>query len=149
MEELRKAGGKSALVAARTEEIIMRYASGKRLLPERTKAITKYGDARIANSRKFNLGAGYRLVAMRKGEDLIFLCVGPHDFCNCWIGNNRGIDPEVESECSLMRPSPSESFRCDPERPDPLTDYDRRLMSRISERDLQRVFRGLTGAKSH
>jgi hypothetical protein len=148
LEDLKKAGGKSALVAARTEEIISRYASGNRLLPERTKTITKYGDARIPNSRKFNLGSGYRLISMRKGEDIIFLCVGPHDFCNCWIENNKGLDPDMESDCSPVRPIPSPISRRMTQGPEPETDYDRLLMSLIDERILKRIFCGLTGAGS-
>jgi len=73
LEDLKRGGGKSALVAERTEKIIRGYASRSRILPESAKTMTKYGATRTSNLRKFNLGGGYRLIEMRKGEDFLFL----------------------------------------------------------------------------
>ncbi|NCO58931.1 MAG: hypothetical protein COZ70_09295 [Deltaproteobacteria bacterium CG_4_8_14_3_um_filter_51_11] len=143
LEELKKGGGKAALVSERAEKLIRAYASKNRMLPQSTKTMTKYGEARIPNSRKFNLGAGYRLICMRKFEDIVFLCVGPHDFCNCWIDNNRGLDPDIQNDCLLVEPRPVADNEGSLERPEPETDYDRLLMSRIDERTLRKIFCGL------
>lgn len=146
LEELKRGGGKSSLVAERTEKLIHSYASRNRLLPERIKTITKYGEARIPNSIKFNLGAGYRLICMRKGEDIVFLCVGPHDYCNCWIDNNRGLDPDLRRDCTFIKPTRAIDDEAPIERPNQETDYDTLLMSRIDERTLRNIFRGLIRA---
>jgi len=108
---------------------------------------TRHRDVRIAGIRKFNLGGGYRLVYIKKGGHLVFLYVGTHDDCTCWIGNNRDIDPDVDRDCHLVIPKteaePDSSHSC-PE-PEAEPDYDDLLLESIDERTLRRIFSGLCG----
>ncbi len=52
-------------------------------------SFTKNGEARIKGCRKYDLGAGYRLVTLKRGNDLYLLYAGTHDECGRWVENNR------------------------------------------------------------
>jgi hypothetical protein len=63
LEVLQREGKKAANAARKAREIITRMVHlGGRLSPEQFGGLTHYGEARIANCLKFDLGAGYRMV---------------------------------------------------------------------------------------
>ena len=147
MAELRKAGGKALQVADRVEAITRTLAASERVIPQEMAPHTKYGEARIAGGGKFDLGSGYRLVYLKKGGHLIILYVGTHDDCDCWIRNNRDIDPFADAECRRVTPGADRESETPPPGADleAEPDYDDILMKNIDEKTLRRVFSGLCG----
>jgi hypothetical protein len=137
----------ASLAASRAEEIIERLASGDSQAIEIISRRTKHGELRINGCRKYNLGAGYRLVCVKQDGDLAATYVGSHDDCNRWIENNRGfeLDPPSLSDSLLASESresndsgDSEGEICEP-------DYDDILMAKIDQKILRHVFCGLCG----
>ena len=114
-----------------------------------TGRISRYGEARIPNCIKYDLGKGYRLVCAKQGDHFFLLFIGTHDDCCRWIEDNRGFVPDISSRnnitCPVYNPLGKEKVEVDdPERE---FDYDDLLMSRITEKDLRWVFRGLCRRK--
>jgi hypothetical protein len=85
---LRKCGRRERLVADRVEAIIAEVKRGQ-LPPEEVASFTRNGEGRIRGCRKYDLGAGYRLITLKQGEDLYLLFAGTHDECGRWVENNR------------------------------------------------------------
>ena len=134
LNELERAGGKALLAAVKAREIMEKLARS-----EDIEELNSRSEARIDRCGKFDLGAGYRLVYVRKKKGLIFLYIGAHDDCDVWIKNNRRIDPKeckkIEVEDSRDRPTILEDE----------PDYDEIIMSKLDDKILRRIFRGLCG----
>ncbi|MDL2268508.1 hypothetical protein LJC71_00995 [Desulfosarcina sp. OttesenSCG-928-A07] len=88
LEALRKGGRRACLAADRVEAIAAALETEDTRF-DQICAFTRYGEARIKGCRKFDLGAGYRLVTLKKDNDLFLLFAGTHDECTRWIENNR------------------------------------------------------------
>lgn len=143
---LRKSSPRAALAADRVVTIIAELERGI-IPPGEICAFTRNGDARIKGCRKFDLGAGYRLVSVKQGGDLYLLFVGTHDECGRWIENNRqGLPLEIiTGRCRTI-----ERTRCRkppaPETPpkneaEPEDDW----IPPLSDQDLRIIFSGLVG----
>jgi hypothetical protein len=144
---LRRAGGQAAIAADHAEAIIDRLITrGIRGLGQ-TGRFTRYGDARIKNCIKYDLVQGYRLVGVKKEDELIFLYVGSHDDCDLWIRHNIGIEPMMDKRRSQVLPvqGPVPEVSSAPRIPEPEPDYDEELLKGIDDKDLRKIFRGLCG----
>lgn len=95
LHKLTQAGGKAQDAADQAWKIIQLVAAQEQITPWLGSKLSNYGEARLQNGGKFDLGGGYRLVFMKKEGRFIFLCLGAHDECDTWIMNNRGIDPDL------------------------------------------------------
>ena len=140
------------MAASRAEQVmnmLMRY-SGAETDGLRCKR-TKYGELRLQNCRKYDLGGGYRLLCLRNGNHLIFVYAGTHDECHLWLEAHRGISLDagifMESLIPLTVPQGYE----DPEgtefllvSPEP-DQYEEELLARLDEKTLNDIFRGLSG----
>lgn len=151
LEELKKAGGGSALIAAKAEEVIQKMNGPESLHPLAVRRTTKYGDHRIRGCLKYDLGNGFRMVCIREGQHLVFLYVGTHDDCCRWIKNNtglqydRGEEIREEAEADTVAPEPPPEYAVLDELRRWADEYEAELMSRIDEKTLRRVFAGLCG----
>ena len=133
--------------ACRAEEIIERLSSGDFQAIEVVSRRTKNGELRIDGCQKYNLGGGYRLICVKRGNHLIAAYTGSHDDCDRWLENNRGFKPGYQS--SGDTPFPSEKRESEhPSRwepPESEPDYDDILMEKIDEGILRRIFVGICG----
>jgi hypothetical protein len=145
LELLRRSGKKAALAADKTEEIIARLQSGEDL-PTQVGSVTKHGELRIRGVVKYDLGSGYRLVALKQDGRFFLLFVGSHDDCHRWIENNRELTiDQIEQRCAVL---PIQNAVLDARMNDEtlqilLDDEDDNPLDRASEQDLRRIFCGL------
>ena len=148
LANLRKSSRRATLAADRVESIIAELERGI-LPPGDICTFTKNGDARIKGCRKFNLGAGYRLVSVKQGNDLYLLFVGTHDECSRWIENNRQRLPLeiINGRCRTIRRS-GKAKTGDVE-PSPTRDVESEgdWIPPISDQDLRIIFSGLVGGE--
>lgn len=109
---------------------------------------TRHGEFRIKNCIKYDIGKGYRMVCVKDGEDLFLLFVGSHDDASAWVENNRHFTPDPSRRNLItfevcQDQGPMEAFDLADE-----PDYEDLLLSRITDKDLQTVFRGLLNSPS-
>ena len=107
--------------------------------------MTKHGELRIKGVIKYDLGRGYRLVALKQDDRFFLLYVGSHDDCHRWIENNRELSIEqFRQRCAVL---PIQIAGLD----DPMNDETVQMilddeddpLDRASEQDLRRIFCGL------
>jgi len=148
LEALRSADKKGMLAAAQAESIMENLAFMTPRSPELAAKRTKYGELRVKNCQKFDLGSGYRLICVKEGAHLFLLYIGSHDDCDRWIENNRNIQLALESgggtisfmekEADLLTmPSQEEDSEAESD------EYEARLMAKLDDRMLRQVFRGI------
>jgi mRNA-degrading endonuclease RelE of RelBE toxin-antitoxin system len=132
------------LAAERARELIQKLGKENIAFMKNKDRLTKNGELRIDNCRKYDLGSGYRLICVEQDEDLIVTYVGTHDDCDRWIENNRRFEAE-SGEVTGAFDSPDENKRADPETPEPdeQMDYDEILMQKIDDPMLRKIFWGL------
>src|SRR3989442_15898597 len=107
LHKMRRAGGRAALAAARVEAIITALASHAGLQPQQINKMTRHGEARIDNCKKFDLVGGDRLVYVKEGNHYFFLFAGTHADCDRWLNNNRHLKPEINGENTSLMASPT------------------------------------------
>ena len=150
LKDLRKSERFAVAAARKTDKIINNLVSKGRASIIETGRLTKYGEARIPNCIKYDLGKGYRLVCVKQKDHFFLLFIGTHDDCCRWIEDNRGFVPDKNRKNNITRIvcSLPVTERADTDDPEQELDYDDILMARITEKDLRWVFRGLCGKKS-
>ena len=52
---------------------------------------TKYGEKRIKNCRKYDLGCGYLLITLQRCKTVFIPFLGSHDECQRWLENNSRL----------------------------------------------------------
>ena len=147
LSKMCRAGGRAALAAARIEEIIATLAANAGVQPHQVNKMTRHGEARIENCKKFDLVGGYRLVYVREENHYFFLFAGTHDDCDHWLNNNKHRKPEITADPTPLMtrqpedvvPAPSQGAT------ESDSDYDDIVMQQIDEKMLRRIFRGLCG----
>ena len=70
-------------------EIILFLANGLLGTEALRNKRTRKGKLRLDDCIKFDLGSGYRMVALNKKDKLILLFAGSHDDCDLWLNNRR------------------------------------------------------------
>ncbi|MCM2359090.1 MAG: hypothetical protein NDI77_13140, partial [Geobacteraceae bacterium] len=95
---------------------------------------------------KYDLGNGYRIIAVRDEDALILLYIGSHDDCDRWLEHNRGLRPAIATEQLPVSPVDRQGEPPAPG-PDcgPADDYDAGLTARLTGKDLRVLFSGLCG----
>jgi mRNA-degrading endonuclease RelE of RelBE toxin-antitoxin system len=142
---LKRGGKQSFLAAKRAQKLIKKLFREDLAFLKETDKFTKHGELRIDKCRKYDLGGGYRLICVKRGEDLIISQVGAHDDCDRWIENNRRFEPElskVREETFLNGEEEPGEQHPEPE-PDEEMDYDEILMKKIDDNLLREIFCGL------
>jgi hypothetical protein len=91
LNDLRKSERFAIAAAKRADKIINNLIQMGTASIVETGRLSRYGEARIPNCVKYDLGRGYRLVSVKKGDHLFLLYIGTHDDCHRWIEDNKGI----------------------------------------------------------
>jgi hypothetical protein len=145
LNKMCRAGGRAALAAERVEEIIAALAANDGRQPQQVNKLTRHGEARIENCKKFDLVGGYRLVYVKEENHYFFLFAGTHDDCHRWLNNNRNLKPEPDgADMSLMvRQADEVTLSPDHNATEGDMDYDDIVLQDIDEKMLRRIFRGL------
>jgi hypothetical protein len=146
LDKMTQAGGKAQDAADQAWKIIHLVAAEEQITQWLSSKLTHYGEARLQNGGKFDLGGGYRLVFRKKEGRFIFLYLGAHDECDTWIMNNRGIDPDLDQTEVIYSPSHQEEPEEEEEEVKELVnepDDDRPLHEFIDQQTLRELFPGL------
>jgi hypothetical protein len=143
---LRKGCRRDNLAAERVESIVAELKQGK-TPPGQVCAFTRSGEARIRGCRKYNLGAGYRLVTLKQGNDLYLLFAGTHDECARWIENNRDRLPleTIAERSRTVRRDARKPAIVTENSPPPEAESDEDWIPALDDRDLRVIFSGLVG----
>jgi hypothetical protein len=152
IETLEKAGKAGAALAQKAVGIIESLASGA--VRHRMDAIgsyTKYGEKRIKNCRKYDLGCGYRLITLQRGPTVFVPLLGTHDECQRWLENHSRLKGVVAGKGTTLRTSGNPQTRnilIDADSAAVDEDADDDVLSELTDRELRQVFSGLVeGAK--
>lgn len=145
LEKMHLAGGKAGVAARQAEELIRELAGSDHLDQKLSSKLTKDGEARMENCRKFHLVSGYRLVMVRKEGFFVLLFLGTHDETDNWIKNNAGSRLDLSKgkivSCSQDVADPEDT------REDRVCldgdYYDRPLHEFIDQQTLREIFQGL------
>ena len=144
LEQMKAMDNAPKFAAQRAETII--DALGNGTVPARAGRLSKSKDGRIKRLFKYDLGKGFRLICLKERSALYVLFVGSHDRCDTWLETYSKKKPhqaEVPMTCYSIkqekqrRTDSKSSSIAEPEEDmhDP--------MSRISQKELRKVFSGL------
>jgi len=135
-----KAGKNERIVTERARQIIAQLQANP-LHEEAECKRTRHGELRLNDCRKYDLSCGFRLIALKRNQCLIFTYIGSHDDCQRWIDNNRYYLDLVDSEpiplTSLDESANPSAFVQNEDEED---EYEEQLMSAIDEQTLRTVF---------
>jgi hypothetical protein len=147
---LKKAGKAGAVLAKKTTHIIENLTSGAvRNHMEVPVGYTKYGEKRIKNCRKYDLGCGFRLITLQRGEKVFIPFLGTHDECQRWLEKNSRLKKVVAGKGTLHKISckpPPSAGPADAGIGDMQADAEEESLPELTDRDLRFVFRGLVDA---
>jgi hypothetical protein len=143
---LKKAGKPGKTLAQKVTGIIDRLASGDvRHHMDEVENYTKYGEKRIKNCRKYDLGCGYRLITLQRGKTVFIPFLGSHDECQRWLEKNsrlkafnagKGKTIHIEDRTSpIKKPRNFDNMDMDEDADSFLQD--------LTDKDLRSVFNGL------
>ena len=148
LDELRRKGGIASVVAKKVDELISLIMRTEKKHVREQFRFTRNGEYRIKYCRKYDLGSGYRLVLLRRGQHLVLLYAGSHDDCSRWIEHNKKMDYEIDDTTHAIpvrynaRSDHSVSDELLEEEPF-FDEYETALMSRIDNNILRKIFSGL------
>lgn len=150
IEALKKTGKAGAALARKATGIIESLTSGA--VCHHMDAIdsyTKYGEKRIKNCRKYDLGCGYRLITLQRGAKVFIPFFGTHDECQRWLEGNSRLKNFVPGNGTLFRISfekqPSKTPACENGSACG-DDADDELLWKLTDKLLRRIFSGLIEA---
>ena len=145
IETLKKAGKSGKTLAQKVTGIIDSLASRDvRSHMDAVESYTKYGEKRIKNCRKYDLGCGYRLITLQRGKTVFIPFLGSHDECQRWLETNsrlkafhagKGKTIHVEDSTSPITFRKGDNLDMD-------EDGDGFLQN-MTDKDLRTVFKGL------
>ncbi|MCB2183902.1 MAG: hypothetical protein KQH63_17885 [Desulfobulbaceae bacterium] len=146
LKSLLTADKKAAVAADRAEKIIHDIAKyGMSALEVKSK-LTKHGELRVRNCLKYDLGSGYRLISLKKGNELYFLFAGSHDDCDRWLDNKRGSQVNLEPGKVVFVDSQGEEdaeSMSMHEFIDAADEYEEQLSAKLDDKTLRHIFRGI------
>ncbi|WP_022669050.1 hypothetical protein [Desulfospira joergensenii] len=137
-----------AIAAGKARKIIQALIQGQALTV--SGLLSGRPDRRLKNSLKFNLGSGFRLICIRTKKVIYVMFAGDHDACDAWLDKTSKKKPHKKdldmAVFTVDIPTSGLDSRFDGRPPDPadksLEDPD---FPPVSQEDLRRVFKGLTG----
>lgn len=150
IESLRKYGKAGNSLAQKVTRIIESLTSGVIRNPiDAISRYTNYGENRIKNCRKYDLGCGYRLITLQRGKKIFIPFFGTHDECQRWLENNSRLKEVPDANGTLFQipdQQPTESpTNADSAGFEENAEDD--VMLKLSNKDLRRIFSGLTERK--
>jgi hypothetical protein len=142
----KKKAKNSSIVAERARRIIDALIQG---VPFASAGLLKRKtDKRVKNCFKFDLGLGFRLLCIKERKTIYVMFVGNHDHCDNWLDSYPNkkysrAEPEMRSYSSSVVEKTGDPLPKEPiSMAVPLEDS---CLGQITQKDLRRVFRGLTG----
>lgn len=147
LNALKKSEKMAVSAAKKAEEIISNIINNGEVPLSILGKFTRHGEARIKNCIKFDIGKGHRLVCVKEKENLFLFFIGTHDDCATWIENNRKLSPDPDNKNNIRYEISHPVKQMVNFISEDLTesDYEDLLFKKITEKDLQYVFRGLAG----
>ncbi len=152
IEALNKSGKAGIALAQKAIRIIEKLTSGD--FQNHMDAIgsyTKYGEKRIQHCRKYNLGCGYRLITLQRGETVFMPFLGTHDESHRWLESNSRLKDFNAGSGRMIRVVKKKPVKIiskmnkrDDNIPD---DYD--VLEHLTDKDLRRVFSGLVQGQNN
>jgi hypothetical protein len=137
-------GGRN--VAAKARAVISDLSLGiSGHCPETVGALTKYGEKRIRNCRKYDLGSGFRLIVLQRA-DTVFACfLGTHDNCQRWLDRNSRLGDFVAGAGRVIPVSRKvvEAVNAEAAETAGAEDDGHELSEHYTEKELRAVFSGL------
>jgi len=145
LTELSKQGGTSSFVAKKAEDLISRLLLRGRDCSHEIGRLTKNGEFRIRQCKKYDLGNGFRLICLRQGHHFIFLSIGTHEECHRWLERNKGLRYEMDDGSKDILdtkeiPSVAESSV---DEIDSAEEYENQLLQKVDDKMLRKIFCGL------
>lgn len=147
IDRLRRNGKAGHQLARKVTGIIASLTSGTvNRHRDAVVSYTKYGENRIKNCHKYDLGCGYRLIVLRHDSKIYIPFLGPHDDCQRWLENNSRMKAVAVGKGTWFQFSEKPgSFETEagrvPERLNEENADEPEL--EMTDRDLRRVFCGL------
>ncbi|MCF8052691.1 MAG: hypothetical protein K9L59_15720 [Desulfobacterales bacterium] len=150
IEQLKKSGKSGKSLAQRAQSIIESLASGTAgSTGGAVGSFTKYGEKRIKNCRKFDLGCGYRLITLQRGQTLFIPILGTHDECQRWLDDHsrlKAYDAGKGTVFQLARVQQQTNISAVISSAARDASEDEECDEKITDRQLRVVFRGLVQA---
>ncbi|HBI13929.1 MAG TPA: hypothetical protein DDY20_00115 [Desulfobulbaceae bacterium] len=147
IEDLKKDGRAGRALARRVSAIIESLASvGGCSYLDAAGGYTRYGEKRIRNCRKYELGCGCRLVTLQRGEKVFVVFLGTHDECQRWLKNHSRLKEYYAGNGELFQIVDESPPPANPACADSAAyrdEAEEELLSRLSDQVLRRVFCGL------
>lgn len=149
---LEKAGKSGKTLAQKASGIIDSLASGEvQNHMDTVESYTKYGEKRIKNCRKYDLGCGYRLIMLQRGETVFIPFLGSHDECQRWLAGNSRLKAFLAGKgktVHIEEKEPSPAYLSDLDTIDQDVDMAGDiLLQNLTDEDLRSVFRGLVSGR--
>ncbi|MFZ0611112.1 MAG: hypothetical protein WAM73_02635 [Desulfobacterales bacterium] len=107
---------------------------------------TKYGEKRIKNCRKYDLGCGYRLITLQRGAKVFIPFFGTHDECQRWLEGNSRLKNFVPGNGTLFRIPYENQLSATPACENDgacKDDADDELLRKLTDKVLRHIFSGL------
>ncbi len=110
---------------------------------------TRYGEHRIANCLKYNLGLGYRLVTIKKRSTLFISFLGTHEETDLWLRKNTNYLPsandKIYQQSLLVNQSdiPTSLQKHEDASEPSVDEYESKLLNKVDENTLKDIFCGL------
>jgi hypothetical protein len=144
LAELRKQGGASSFASKKADNLIDRLLLRGKDCTHEIGRLTKNGEFRIRQCKKYDLGNGFRLICLRQGPHFIFLSIGTHDECHRWLERNKGLRYEMDDGYQNVLTTREVSGPPVPiEEIDPADAYEDQLLQKIDDKMLRKIFCGL------
>ena len=149
---LEKAGKSGKNLAQKATGIIESLASGRaRHHMDAIGSYTKYGENRIKNCHKYDLGCGYRLITLQRDDTVFIPFLGTHDKCQRWLEGNRRLKDfgaAAGRTIRVVEKKPGDCMSRMKESVDDIAD-DRDVFKPITDKDLRLIFSGLVQGYSN
>jgi hypothetical protein len=114
-------------------------------------SFTKYGEKRIKNCRKYDLGCGYRLITLQRGDTVFIPFLGTHDNCQRWLESNSRLKDFNAGAGRMIRIVKKKSAkmiaRMSGSADDIADGHD--VFKHLSDKDLRLVFSGLVQGRNN
>ncbi len=148
---LEKAGNSGKNLAQKATSIIDSLASGDvRNHMDAVESYTKYGEKRIKSCRKYDLGCGYRLITLQRGDTVFIPFLGTHDNCQRWLESDsrlKDFNAGAGRTIRVVEKKPVKMISRMCKSADDIAD-DHDVFKHLTDKDLRLVFSGLVqGAK--
>jgi len=152
IEALKKTGKAGTTLSNKAKCVIESLASGAaRHHMDAIGSFTKYGEKRIRNCRKYDLGCGYRLITLQRGDTVFIPFLGTHDNCQRWLESNsrlKDFNAGAGRTIRVVEKKQVKMISRMKESADDIAD-DHDVFKHLTDKDLRLVFSGLVQGQNN